>query len=81
MSKTIRVEMKKPKDEVLRQAKDLLRTNGIQHEILEDSGSFSGDGFSGNFRFGLDFVDIEITQKPMLVPWFAVESRIKSYFA
>jgi hypothetical protein len=75
------VKISKPKDEVLREAVNLLSSNGVKHEILDDSGSFSGDGFSGSFRLGDDYVEIEITKKPMLVPWLAVESKIKSYFS
>lgn len=80
MSKIFRVSLSRTKAEVLREASRLLRENSMEHAMTESGGSFTAKGFTGSFRIMEGHAEIEITQKPLLVPWFAIESKIKSYF-
>ena len=81
MTKIITVSLSKTKEETLKEASRLLQENSVEHTISNDGGSFSSEGFAGRFRIIGNCAEIEVTKKPMLIPWFAIESQIKSYFA
>jgi hypothetical protein len=45
------------------------------------SGRFTGIGVEGRYRITGDTIEVTITDKPFLVPWFLVEQQVKQFFA
>jgi hypothetical protein len=82
MSHTIKIPLTKPKEQLLRDAAELLPENGVTFTPQgTEGGRFEGQGFAGTVHFVGDELEVEILKKPMLIPWGVVESQIRKYFA
>lgn len=65
--------------DLLAQAQQQARDNGIALEGDESTGRFRGTA-EGTYRVDGDTLHLEVTKKPGLVPWGLVESALKSVF-
>jgi len=74
-----------PAAEVLAKAKATVEKQGGKFEGDESKGNFSvsvfGSDIVGNYTVAPSLLDIEITDKPFLIPCNAIESFLKNQIA
>ena len=81
MSHTFKIPLKVAKEDVLDHIESTLPEHGLTLVRTDDGARISGRGFKGCVRFaGRDMV-IEVTDKPFIVPWSLVESKLKAFFS
>jgi hypothetical protein len=80
MTKTIEVQISKPKDQVMADVRRALGDIGVGFVSTQDGGSFEGNGFAGEFRIVGELATVDVRDKPMLLPWSLVESQVRSFF-
>jgi uncharacterized protein (DUF697 family) len=78
--KSFTVNLAADPDVVLAQAKKVTAQNGGIFKGDTHSGQFSARGVVGEYKVKGKAVILTITEKPILMPWFVVESKIKSFF-
>jgi hypothetical protein len=79
-TKTFSVNTQKDPDTLVSEAKQVAEENDATLEGDTSSGSFSGKGVEGHYEIDGQTVEITITKKPTLAPWFKVESKVKEFF-
>ena len=75
----ISVEGERSPQEILRRAKEAAENVGIVIHGDEAGGSFRGTA-DGTYAVEGQLVQVEVTNKPALVPWMMVESTLKQVF-
>lgn len=81
MAKTFEVNTNKDPQTLVSEAKEIASQNNATLQGDANSGSFSGKGVEGSYEVEGSTVRITVTDKPSLVPWSSVESRIKEFFS
>lgn len=80
MSKSFEFKLRADPKAVIAKAKKIAAQNEVVLEGDTTSGWFSGHGVKGEYRIKDRTIRITITKKPLMVPWFVVESRLKGFF-
>ncbi|CAL1240364.1 hypothetical protein [Candidatus Methylocalor cossyra] len=81
MSKSFQVKLNRPAAEILAQAQEAARANGIHFGGDGEAGTFAGHGIEGSYRIDGDILSVHISKKPFLLPWSVIESRLRIFFA
>jgi hypothetical protein len=81
MSKTFEIKLKSSSAEFLDSVRAVTANNGVRFEGDQVSGRFSGHGIEGHYRIVDDVLALNITKKPMVVPWTLIENKVRSFFA
>jgi hypothetical protein len=81
MSKRIEVKLNKPADQLITQAKAGAEKNGVEFSGDASTGNFSGKGIEGSYQIEGETLIIEITKKPMIMPWAVIETAVTKFFA
>lgn len=81
MSHLFRIPIQAPADDVLDQIESTVSDHGLTltRGVAEDT--ITGRGFKVALRFRADEVEVEVQEKPFLVPWSQVEAKIRAFFA
>jgi hypothetical protein len=81
MSKRIEVKLNMPADQLVTRAQAGAEKNGVDFKGDASSGSFSGKGIEGSYQIDGEQLTIDITKKPMVMPWALIETTVKKFFA
>lgn len=80
MSKSFEFKLRADPQVVIAKAKKIAEQNGVVLAGDTKSGWFSGHGVKGEYRVKDRTILITVTKKPLMMPWFAVRSRLRSFF-
>ncbi len=80
MARTFIVNTIEDPTTLVTRARQAASNGGAQFRGNETSGSFSGGGIRGIYRIQAGTVAVTITDKPWVIPWGVVESRVKRFF-
>lgn len=80
MSRVIEVAFSGDPKAVVEKAKGVAGKYGATFTGDDKGGTFSGNGISGNFKFGDNVVIVTIESKPDFAPWPMVETAIRGFF-
>jgi hypothetical protein len=78
--RTFTVDTNKDPQTLVEEAKQVAEENEATFTGDTNSGSFSGRGVEGSYKIEGSTVEVTVTDKPTLAPWFKVESKIKEFF-
>jgi hypothetical protein len=78
--KSFDVPLKLDPKEIIAKAKVAAKESGVQMEGDEIKGFFKGHGIEGHYSIAKDILAIEITKKPMIMPWSLIETKLRNYF-
>lgn len=81
MSKSFHVRLKTDPELVISKAKVAASKNGVLLDGSAEVGQFTGHGIVGQYRISDNNLSIEISKKPMIMPWSLIESTIRKFFA
>jgi hypothetical protein len=81
MSKRIEVKLNQPADQLIVRAQAGAEKNGVEFKGDAATGNFSGKGIEGSYLIEGDTLTIDITKKPMVMPWALIETSVKKFFA
>ncbi len=79
MGRTFKFRIKGDKKAILAEVRRRAAKQGVTFEGDESGGQFSGV-ISGYYDVSGEIVALTIEQKPLLVPWEMIESRIRKFF-
>jgi len=81
MAKYFEVELKETPEELIERTRNTASEEGLTFDGDASTGNISGHGFEGVYRITDGRVAITINKKPMVLPWFVIESKIKTFLA
>jgi len=81
VAKSFEFELKVPAEELIERTRKAARSEGLAFYGDARAGNIVGHGFEGGYEITDDKIAVTIKKKPLLVPWFAVESKLKSFLA
>lgn len=81
MAKSYEFKLRESPEELLERTRKAATSEGLAFYGDTRAGSIVGHGFEGGYVITDDKIAVTIKKKPMLVPWFAVESKLKSFLA
>jgi hypothetical protein len=80
MAKTYKIKLKHDAGHFLEKAKEASRKDGISFTGDARLGKFSVLGVKGNYRIENSTAFIDVTNKPILIPWQMVEILMHDFF-
>jgi hypothetical protein len=80
MSKSFEIKLNRNPDDIIAQARDAARSNGIHFVGDGQMGRFSGHGIEGSYLILDDILSVQISKKPFIMPWSLIESTLRNYF-
>lgn len=66
---------------VVEKARDAAAGNGVKFEGDEQQGRFAGHGIEGLYTIQEAQVMIQISRKPIIMPWSMIESSLRKFFS
>jgi len=81
MAHTFSISIKGSAQKMVDKVKALAEKEGGSFYGTAESGSFSGGKVKGTYRVYSDSVQITLTEKPMVVPWWKIEKEIRKFFS
>lgn len=81
VAKSFEFELKESPEKLLERTRKAASSEGLAFYGDARAGSIAGHGFEGGYEIMEDKIAVTIKKKPLLVPWLAVESKLKSFLA
>ncbi len=81
MAKSFEVELTEDAEDLIERTRKTANEKGLIFEGDVAGGNITGQGFEGVYKVADGRIVVTIHKKPMVVPWFVVESKIKSFLA
>lgn len=81
MAKYFEFALKESPEALLERTREAAMSEGLAFYGDVRTGSITGHGFEGGYEIMDNKIAVTIKKKPLLVPWFAVESKLKSFLA
>lgn len=81
MAKKFQVQLTSAPQKLILKAQEYAKTSGIDFDGDENRGTFGVFGVKGQYVITGETVDIDILDKPFLVPWAIVETQVKDFFS
>lgn len=81
MAKTYQIKLKHDAGHFMEKARDASRKEGISFTGDARLGTFSVLGVKGNYKIENSTAFIDITEKPLLIPWRMVEILMHDFFS
>jgi hypothetical protein len=81
MSKRIEVKLNQPAEQLIARAQAGAEKNGVAFAGDASTGNFSGKGIEGSYLIEGEMLKIDISKKPMVMPWALIETSVKKFFA
>ena len=84
--KTFRITLEDDVEAVIYKAKGIAEKYGASFEGNTDTGSFNSNGVEGNYKITRNaedtknIINIQITKKPLVIPWQLVNATLSSFF-
>lgn len=81
MAKTYKIKLKHDPEHFIKKAQDASRKDGISFSGDSRLGTFSVLGVKGNYAIEDHTAIIDVTDKPVLIPWHVVEVLMRDFFS
>lgn len=81
MAKSFEVDLTEAVEDLLERTRKTATEGGFTFEGDVAGGNIAGQGFEGVYKVADGRIVVTIHKKPMVVPWFVVESKIKNFLA
>lgn len=79
MSKSFEIELREKAEHVFARTRKTAAEGGWHFEGDTRSGNIAGQGFAGTYIVEDRKILVTIHKKPVLIPWFVIESQIRSF--
>lgn len=66
---------------VIEKAREAAAGSGVRFDGNEQHGLFSGHGIEGSYAIQGALLRIQISRKPIIMPWSMIESSMRKFFA
>jgi len=80
MSRTFTLNFTADPENLLQQAKELAARVGILFDGDNHHGTFSGQGVAGEYHIDNRKMMLTISEKPLIIPWSLIETKLKEFF-
>lgn len=80
MSHNFRIPITEPAEDILDQIESTVSEHGLMLKRGKAEDVILGRGFRVALRFRPNLVEVEIQEKPFIVPWSQVEAKIRAFF-
>lgn len=81
MSKSFEIQLQRPASQIIADAHATAQRKGVQFEGDTEKGQFSGMGLKGHYTIEGNTLQVEVTEKPLLLSWGMIETAVKGYFS
>ena len=83
MSKTRKVAfpLSQSQDSVIARARKAAAEHGVRLDGDEQQGQFAGHGIEGSYHICDTELTVQISRKPIIMPWSMIESSMRKFFA
>ena len=78
MSRTFHFKLLEHPETLLTKAKETAFKHGLHFSGNDKEGQVSGFGIKAGYLFQEDLLIVTVKRKPILVPWTAVEHKVRS---
>jgi hypothetical protein len=79
MPESYQLELKEDPAALIARITETAREEGLIFEGDTISGKIHGKGFNGTYEITEDTITVTIDEKPTLIPWFLVRSKITGF--
>jgi hypothetical protein len=66
---------------VVSRARKAAAENGVHFDGDEQQGQFTGHGIEGSYTIRDAELTVQISRKPIIMPWSMIESSMRKFFA
>ena len=80
MTKRFEFKLQGAAEEIIAEAKSAAADKGVKLEGDAQKGQFAGHGIEGSYWIVDDMLSIQVSHKPMMIPWALIESAVRNYF-
>lgn len=80
-NKTFEFPLSQAPAAVVDKARKAAAGNGVKFEGDEQQGRFAGHGIEGSYTIQQALLTVQISHKPIIMPWSMIESSLRKFFA
>lgn len=80
-TKTFAFPLSQEPDLVVAKARKAAAENGVRFDGDHQQGQFAGHGIEGFYSIGEAELTVQISRKPIIMPWSMIESSMRKFFA
>lgn len=79
MAKSLQIALTEDPQALIRRAKTVAHQAGITFRGDQTAGNIFGKGFHGSYEIANNLIILTIHEKPVLLPWKLLLSRVRSF--